>query len=38
MGFAAQTAERFVGTFRQASEIKRFKITEEGDQALGYER
>jgi len=38
MGFAAQTAERVVGTFGQTSEIKRFKITEEGERALGYER
>jgi hypothetical protein len=29
MGFAAQTAERVVGTFGQTSEIKRFKITDE---------
>ena len=35
MGFAAQTAERVVGTFRQTSEIK---ITEEGERALGYHR
>ena len=34
MGFAAQTAERVVGTFGQTSEIKRFKITEEGERAL----
>jgi hypothetical protein len=38
MGFAAQTAERVVGTFGQTSEIKRFKITEEGERALGYHR
>jgi hypothetical protein len=38
MGFAAQTAERVVGTFGQTSEIKRFKITEEGERTLGYER
>jgi hypothetical protein len=38
MGFAVQTAERVVGTFGQTSEIKRFKITEEGERALGYHR
>jgi hypothetical protein len=38
MGFAAQTAERVVGTFGQTSEIKSFKITEEGERTLGYER
>ena len=36
MGFAAQTAERVVGTFGQTSEIKRFKI--KGERALGYHR
>jgi hypothetical protein len=38
MGFAAQTAERVVGTFGQTFEIKRFRITEEGELALGYHR
>ena len=38
MGFAAQNAERVVGTFGQTSNIKRFRITEEGERALGYHR
>jgi hypothetical protein len=35
IGFAATTTERVVGSVGQISEIKRFKITEEGERALG---
>jgi hypothetical protein len=35
IGFAAKTTERVVGTFGQTSEINRFRITEEGERALG---
>jgi hypothetical protein len=35
IGFAAATMERVVGSLGQISEIKRFKITEEGERALG---
>ena len=36
IGFAAKTTERVVG--REISEIQSFKITEEGERALGYRR
>jgi hypothetical protein len=35
IGFAATTTERVVGSVGQISEIKSFKITEAGDEALG---
>jgi hypothetical protein len=34
-GFAATATERTVGEWRQPLEVKRFKITEAGDRALG---
>jgi len=35
VGFAATTTERVVGEWRQPLEVKRLKITEAGDRALG---
>jgi hypothetical protein len=37
-GFAARTAEHVVGAVGQKFEVKTFKITEDGERALGYER
>jgi hypothetical protein len=34
-GFAATTTERMLGEWRQPVEVKRLKITEAGDRALG---
>jgi hypothetical protein len=34
-GFAAAAIERTLGEWRQPLEVKRFKITEAGDRALG---
>jgi len=34
-GFAATTTERMLGEWRQPLEVKRLKITEAGDRALG---
>ena len=34
-GFAATTTERMLGELRQPLEVKRLKITEAGEQALG---
>jgi hypothetical protein len=38
IGFAAKTTERVVGSLGQMSEIESFKITEEGERALGHVR
>jgi hypothetical protein len=35
VGFAATTTERVMGEWRQALEVKKLKITEAGDRALG---
>jgi len=34
-GFAATTTERVLGEWQQPLEVKRLKITEAGDRALG---
>jgi hypothetical protein len=36
IGFAAKTTERVVSGVGEISEIESFKITEEGERALGY--
>jgi hypothetical protein len=38
IGLAAETTERVVGNVGQMSEITTFKLTEEGERALGYQR
>jgi hypothetical protein len=38
IGFADKTTECVVGGVEQTSEVERFKISEEGERALGYER
>jgi hypothetical protein len=38
IGFAAKTTECVLGSLGQMSEIERFKITEEGERALGHVR
>jgi hypothetical protein len=38
LGFARRTAERVVGGVGQTFEVTTFKITEDGERALGYER
>lgn len=38
LGFAGMTAERVVGGVGQTFEVTTFKITEDGERALGYER
>jgi hypothetical protein len=35
VGFAATTTEHMIGEWRQPLEVKRLKITEAGDRALG---
>jgi hypothetical protein len=35
VGFAATTTERVVGEWRQSLEVKKLRITEAGDRALG---
>jgi hypothetical protein len=35
VGFAATTTEHVIGEWRQPLEVKRLKITEAGDRALG---
>ena len=35
VGFVATTTERVIGEWRQPLEVKRLKITEAGDRALG---
>jgi len=37
-GFAVMTAEQVVGGIERTFEVKGFKITEDGERALGYER
>jgi hypothetical protein len=34
-GFAARTTERVLGEWRQVIEVKRLKITQAGERALG---
>ena len=38
IGFAAKITERVLGGVGQALEVERFKIAEEGERALSYER
>ena len=38
LGFAAKTPERIMGGVEQTLEVKTFKITDDGERALGYER
>ncbi len=38
LGFAGRTAERVLGGVGQTFEVTTFKITENGERALGYER